>query len=142
MSKKKNKKSAAAKAAAAAAAAASTSSPAPATPSPATGPPQNGASSSSPPPPPSSSKSPTPEPEPEVDSATKAERLKEQGNQLFKQKKYQEAINLYSQAIGAFLLRYSLGAQAITAGWRVLGPCQVFFQRRARSTSFTPLRCS
>ncbi|EJD33033.1 protein prenylyltransferase, partial [Auricularia subglabra TFB-10046 SS5] len=39
------------------------------------------------------------EPEPEVDPATKAERLKEQGNQLFKQKKYQEAINLYSQAI-------------------------------------------
>lgn len=56
---------------------------------------------------PSASATPTPEPEPalslpqeELDPITRAERTKEQGNASFRLKKYAEAIDFYSQAIG------------------------------------------
>lgn len=60
---------------------------------------------SSPPASGSSSKEPEPtaEPEPETDGqrAQRAEKVKEQGNTAFKAKRYGEAIDLYTKAIGS-----------------------------------------
>lgn len=56
---------------------------------------------------PSASASPTPEPESapaplkeEIDPITRAEKIKEQGNAAFRNKRYTEAIDFYTQAIG------------------------------------------
>jgi outer membrane biosynthesis protein TonB len=49
---------------------------------------------------------PQPEPEPKPDPAAiaaEAEKLKEQGNESFKRKRYGDAIDLYTKAIGAVI---------------------------------------
>ena len=54
------------------------------------------------PPPPSASPTPAPEPEEEGDNKQRAEKIKEQGNVSFKAGKFQDAIELYTKAIGVF----------------------------------------
>lgn len=42
----------------------------------------------------------------EMDSTVEADRLKERGNELFKAKRYGEAIDLYTRAIGKVIIYY------------------------------------
>lgn len=57
--------------------------------------------------PPISLPEPVPEPDP-VAIAAEAEKLKEQGNDSFKVGRYGEAIDLYTKAIGACIIRFTL----------------------------------
>jgi hypothetical protein len=58
------------------------------------------------PPPPPSKTPPELDPEPEEEPAIRAEKIKEQGNVAFKAKRYADAIDLYTKAIGMQLLLY------------------------------------
>lgn len=52
----------------------------------------------------------------EEDKTKKADRIKEEGNVSFKAKKYDEAIDLYTKAIGAFLTMFLTGKHCVDYG--------------------------